>query len=42
MTMKIYLIAVILALASVTAIVNACMLHASSTRAVPVSISLFN
>jgi hypothetical protein len=40
--MKIYLIAVTMALASVVTIVGACMLHESATRAVPTRIAFFN
>jgi hypothetical protein len=39
--MKIYLVAVVLALASAAMIVSACMTHESSKRAVPISIAPF-
>jgi hypothetical protein len=40
--MRLYLIAVTMALASVITIIGACMLHESSTRAVPAWIAFFN
>ncbi|MGZ3159692.1 MAG: hypothetical protein ACXU7D_08900 [Burkholderiaceae bacterium] len=39
--MKLYLVAVVIALGSVTTLVNACMFHASAHRIIPINIAQF-
>jgi hypothetical protein len=41
LTMKLYVVAVVIALGAVTMLVNACIFHASANRILPINIGQF-